>query len=207
MSGDTKAGLRAGRLAVRDGLSIAERADKSAAIQRHGLAGLDVPVGATVSGYYPIRSEANIMPLMAALAEKGARLCLPAVLDRETIVFRAYDPAEPLVDAGWGTMGPRPDAPLVDPDIILMPLSAFDGQGNRIGYGAGHYDRAIDRMRKRGLSPRLVGVAFACQEVAAVPADPHDVPVAAILTEAGLRAFPVKSGSDLTPGQCVKTKR
>ncbi|PZU20529.1 MAG: 5-formyltetrahydrofolate cyclo-ligase [Shinella sp.] len=190
MSGDTKADLRAARLAIRDNLSITERAEKSTAIQRHGLAGLDVPPGAIISGYYPIRSEADIMPLMAMLAEKGARLCLPAVLDRETIVFRAYDPAEPLVDAGWGTMGPRPDAPLVDPDIILLPLSVFDGRGNRIGYGAGHYDRAIDRMRKRGLSPRLIGVAFACQEVATVPADPHDVPMAAILTETGLRILP-----------------
>ncbi|MBB4102034.1 5-formyltetrahydrofolate cyclo-ligase [Allorhizobium borbori] len=190
MSGDTKAGLRAARLAIRDDLSITERAEKSTAIQRHGLAGLDVPPGAIISGYYPIRSEADIMPLMAMLSEKGARLCLPAVLDRETIVFRAYDPAEPLVDAGWGTMGPRPDAPLVDPDIILLPLSVFDGRGNRIGYGAGHYDRAIDRMRKRGLSPRLIGVAFACQEVAAVPEDPHDVPMAAILTETGLRILP-----------------
>lgn len=190
MSGETKAGLRAARLAVRDGLSIADRAKKSAAIQCHGLVGLDVPTGAILSGYYPIRSEVDIMPLMAELARRGARLCLPAVLDRETIVFRAYDPAEPLVDAGWGTKGPRPDAQLVDPDIILLPLSVFDGQGNRIGYGAGHYDRAIDRMRKRGLSPRLVGVAFACQEVAAVPADPHDVPMAAILTEAGLRTLP-----------------
>ncbi len=190
MSGDTKADLRAARLAIRDDLSITERAEKSTAIQRHGLAGLDVLPGAIISGYYPIRSEADIMPLMAMLAEKGARLCLPAVLDRETIVFRAYDPAEPLVDAGWGTMGPRPDAPLVDPDIILLPLSVFDGRGNRIGYGAGHYDRAIDRMRKRGLSPRLIGVAFACQEVATVPADPHDVPMAAILTEAGLRILP-----------------
>lgn len=189
-SGDTKAALRAGRLAARDGLSAAERAEKSAAILAHGLGGLTVPAGAVVAGYSPIRSEADIMPLLAALAERGARLSLPAVLDRETIVFRAWEPDEALVDTGWGTVGARADAPALDPDIILMPLSAFDARGNRIGYGAGHYDRAIDRMRKRGLAPRLIGVAFACQEVPAVPADPHDVALEAILTEEGFRTLP-----------------
>lgn len=190
VSRDGKAGLRSERLAARDALSATERAEQSAAIVQRGLNDLYVPEGAVVSGYYPIRSEADVMPLLAALSSRGALLCLPAVIDRETIVFRAYDPAEPLVDAGWGTKGPRPDAPVIDPDIILMPLSAFDGAGNRIGYGAGHYDRAIDRMRKRGLSPRLVGVAFSCQEVGSVPADPHDVPMEAILTENGLRILP-----------------
>ncbi|MCX8996786.1 5-formyltetrahydrofolate cyclo-ligase [Rhizobiaceae bacterium BDR2-2] len=186
----SKAVLRAERLAARDGLSPRERACRSAAICRHGIAGLDVPPGAVVSGYYPIRSEADIMPLLAALAQKGARLCLPAVLDRETIAFRLYDPARPLTDTGWGTMGAPADAPLADPDIILMPLSAFDRYGNRIGYGAGHYDRAIDRMRERDLRPRLVGVAFACQESEAVPADAHDVPMDAVLTEEGFRTLP-----------------
>lgn len=185
----TKAGLRAERLAARDGLSAAERAQKSAAIRRHGLAAIAVPAGAAVSGYYPIRSEADILPLLAGLAERGARPCLPAVLDRETIVFRAYDPAEPLADAGWGTMGPRADAPLVEPDIVLMPLAAFDPRGQRIGYGAGHYDRAIGRMRQKGLNPTLIGIAFACQEVAEVPAGPYDIPMNGVLTENGLSWF------------------
>ena len=77
-----------------------------------------------------------------------------------------------------------------------MPLSAFDGQGHRIGYGAGHYDRAIDRLRAKGRSPRLIGVAFDCQEVASVPAEPHDVALDAVLTESGFRIFKRHGGQD-----------
>lgn len=189
-NGQTKAELRAGRLAARDALSPAERSARSAAIVRHGLKALSPAPGAVVSGYFAIRSEADILPLLTGLAERGARLALPAILDRETIVFRLWDPVHPLVDAGWGTMGAAADAPSVDPDIILMPLAAFDAAGNRIGYGAGHYDRAIARMHERGRVPQLIGVAFVCQEVGEVPAGPFDVPMAAVLTEEGFRTLP-----------------
>lgn len=185
----TKAALRVERLALRDALSPDERAEKSAAICRHALAGLEIAGGTVVSGYSAIRSEADIGPLLAGLAEGGTLICLPAVLDRETIVFRRWNPADPLSDAGWGTMGPPADAPLADPEILLMPLSAFDARGNRIGYGAGHYDRAIDRLRQKGLNPLLFGIAFACQEVAEVPAGPHDVAMDGIVTENGICFF------------------
>jgi 5-formyltetrahydrofolate cyclo-ligase len=78
---------------------------------------------------------------------------------------------------------------VVDPEILLMPLSAFDASGNRIGYGAGHYDRAIARLHDKGMQPRLIGVAFDCQEVEAVPAEAHDVPLDAVVTESGYRTF------------------
>lgn len=188
--GQTKAELRAGRLVARDALSPDERSARSAAIVRHGLAALSPAPGTVVSGYFAIRSEADILPLLTGLAERGARLALPAILDRETIVFRLWDPVHPLVETGWGTMGAAADAPPVDPDIILMPLAAFDAAGNRIGYGAGHYDRAIARMRERDRVPRLIGVAFACQEVGEVPAGPFDVPMAAVVTEEGFRTLP-----------------
>lgn len=184
-----KASLRAASLAARDALGEAMRAEKSAAICRAGSASLAGSLAQMVSGYYPIRSEVDAMPLLAALGKGGARLCLPAVLDRETIVFRQWNPVDPLVDVGWGTMGAPAEAPVVDPDLILMPLAAFDRQGNRIGYGAGHYDRAIDRMRQKGLNPRLIGIAFDCQEVAEVPAGPYDIPMNGVLTESGLVWF------------------
>lgn len=69
---------------------------------------------------------------------------------------------------------------------MLIPLSAFDKTGHRIGYGAGYYDRAITRLHEKGLNPRLIGIAFDCQEVPSVPAEPHDVRLDAILTESGL---------------------
>ncbi|MEM1378388.1 MAG: 5-formyltetrahydrofolate cyclo-ligase, partial [Pseudomonadota bacterium] len=94
-----------------------------------------------VSGFLPIRSEIDLQPLMLALHDNGVPLCLPVVLDRETIIFRRYAPGMDLVDTGFGTRGPGPDVETVDPDVMLVPLAGFDDRGNRLGYGAGHYDR------------------------------------------------------------------
>lgn len=191
MSGDIaeKARLRGERLAARDALTQAERQDKSRAITAHGASAIPLAPGAILSGFMPIRSEADIRPLMEALRTKGGRLALPVVLDRETIVFRAFKADMPLVKTGFGTTGPGEDAEVLDPDILLVPLSVFDGNGQRIGYGAGHYDRAIARLHGKGRSPVLIGVAFDCQEAPSVPAEPHDVPLDAVLTESGLRWF------------------
>src|SRR5690606_14387349 len=117
---------------------------------------VDLGHGPVVSGFLPIRSEADLRPLMAALADRGARLCLPVVLDRETIVFRELVRGAEMVATGFGTSGPGPEAAMLDPDVMLVPLAAFDSRGHRLGYGAGHYDRAIARLHERGREPRLI---------------------------------------------------
>lgn len=187
---EQKARLRAERLALRDALSPQARAEGAAAMLRHigapSFRQAFNPAGAMVSGFWPIRSEPDIRPLMEGLRAIGARLCLPVVLDRETIVFREYLAGASVVKTGFGTTGPDETAAVVDPDLMLVPLSAFDRVGHRIGYGAGHYDRAIARLDTLGKRPRLIGIAFACQEVASVPFEPHDIPLDAILTEEGL---------------------
>ena len=185
---EQKAELRRERLALRDALDVEARLEKSLAICAFGEA-LSFDPGTVISGFLPIRSEADIRPLLDALRKRGARLCLPIVADKETILFRELRQGAELIDTGFGTRGPGPEAAVLDPDLLLMPLSAFDAAGNRIGYGAGHYDRAIDRLRKKGRSPRLIGIAFDCQEVASVPAEPHDVGLAGIITESGYRQF------------------
>ena len=184
----TKADIRTGRLALRDGIAPDDRIEKGLAMADHGEA-ITFEPGTIISGYMPIRSEADIRPLMWQLRARGARLCLPVVLDKETIIFRELLPTSQLVETGFGTTGPGPDANELDPDILLMPLSAFDGKGNRIGYGAGHYDRAIDRLLRKGLKPRLIGIAFDVQKVEEVPSEPHDMPLHAILTESGYKPF------------------
>jgi 5-formyltetrahydrofolate cyclo-ligase len=186
---ELKAQLRNERLALRDAIPAEDRAARSLAMADHAGEAIRLAPGTIVSGFLPIRSEADLRPLMTRLAARGARLCVPAILDRQTIVFRELVEGAPLVDTGFGTVGPGRDAPVVDPEIMLVPLSAFDARGHRIGYGAGHYDRAIGRLRQKGLSPELIGIAFDCQEVAHVPAEPHDVSLDAILTESGLRFF------------------
>ena len=184
---ETKAAIRAERLAARDRLTPEARALASEAMLAHAGDTLDHVKGAVVAGFWPIRSEADIRPLMERLRTRGARLCLPVVLDRETIVFREFLQGAALVKTGFGTLGPDAQAAVLEPDILLVPLSAFDASGQRIGYGAGHYDRAIARLMALGRRPRLIGIAFACQEVASVPFEPHDSPLDAILTEHGLR--------------------
>lgn len=184
-----KADIRKQRLAARDAIAVGDRIEKSLVMADLAADIIEFQPGEMISGFFPIRSEADIRPLMHRLKGRGARLCVPAVLDRETIVFRQVEDGIPLVDTGFGTTGPGPDANVVDPDLLLIPLSAFDAHGNRIGYGAGHYDRAISRLRAKGMVPRLIGVAFDCQEVEHVPFEAHDVPLDAVLTESGLKTF------------------
>lgn len=191
MSRDIKKQLRLEALARRDALDPQQRIEASlrmaAAAEKIG-----VEPGQVVSGFLPIRSEVDPRPLMAAFGARGARLCVPAILDKTTIVFRELVRGAPLVDMGFGTSGPGPEAEVLDPDIMIVPLAAFDARGHRIGYGAGYYDRAIARLREKGRAPRLIGIAFDCQQVERVPDEPHDVILPEILTESGSRRFGVE---------------
>ncbi|MEJ1158112.1 5-formyltetrahydrofolate cyclo-ligase [Prosthecomicrobium sp. N25] len=179
-----KADLRAGALARRGAIADAE---KTAAAERIAAAieGLPLPAGALVSGFLPIRGEVDPRPALERLAARHHPLCLPVVLeDRTTMVFRAWKPGDALVPSSFGLSVPVPEAPVVEPSVMLVPLAAFDRRGYRIGYGKGHYDRAIERLAGRG--PLLeIGIAFACQEIEHVPAEPHDRPMQVVVTEEG----------------------
>lgn len=186
---DLKKQLRLEALARRDALDPAWRIEASLDMAETARRGIEAGPTDIVSGFWPIRSEVDTRPTLFTLREGGARLCLPAILDRTTIVFRELVRDAALVDMGFGTSGPGPDAAALDPTVMLVPLAAFDARGHRIGYGAGHYDRAIARLHDKGAAVRLIGVAFDCQEVAEVPDEPHDVILPEILTESGLRRF------------------
>ena len=185
----TKAELRKTALAARDRFPVERRIEASLAIAEIGSADIEVSSGEIVSGFWPIRSEVDIRPLLFRLREKGARLCLPVVLDRQTIVFRELVRGARMVETGFGTAGPGEEAAILDPDLMLVPLAAFDRRGNRVGYGAGHYDRAIASLREKGKMPRLIGIALDVQEVSAIPFEIHDVPLPAILTESGMHVI------------------
>jgi 5-formyltetrahydrofolate cyclo-ligase len=181
--------LRREALARRDALDEFWRIEASLEMAEMAKAAIDFEPGTVVSGFWPMRSEVDVRPLMFALREKGARLCLPAILDKETIVFRELVRGAPLVEMGFGTAGPGEEAEILDPEIMLIPLAAFDSRGHRIGYGAGYYDRATAKLQAKGLSPRLIGIAFDCQQVPLVPNEWHDVMLPELLTESGLRRF------------------
>jgi 5-formyltetrahydrofolate cyclo-ligase len=186
---ELKKNLRLEALGRRDALATEYRIEASLRIADIGLTFLSVDPGTNVSGFWPIRSEVDLRPLLFHMREKGARLCLPVIIDKKTILFRELVRGAPMVATGFGTVGPPEDAAVLDPSLMLVPLAAFDERGHRIGYGAGYYDRAIARLQEIGVNPRLIGVAFACQQVEIVPDEPHDVPLEAILTESGLRSF------------------
>ncbi|NTJ43200.1 5-formyltetrahydrofolate cyclo-ligase [Agrobacterium larrymoorei] len=184
-----KAQIRVERLALRDALSVEERQLKSLSIAAKGVEALAKFRGKIVSSFMPIRSEVDLRPLMGELHRRGISICLPVTLDRETIVFREFLEGAELVKTGFGTTGPGEGAAVLEPEILLVPLSAFDARGHRIGYGAGHYDRAIAKLHAKGLNPTLIGIAFDCQEVPSVPAEAHDIALDAVLTESGMRHF------------------
>jgi 5-formyltetrahydrofolate cyclo-ligase len=185
---DLKRQLRRDALARRDALEPSWRLEQSLAMA-NAVESIAPEPGTVVSAFWPMRSEVDVRPLMSALQENGARVCLPAILDKTTIEFRALMHENALIDMGFGTLGPAEDAETLDPSVMLVPLAAFDHRGHRIGYGAGYYDRAIAKLVAKGRSPRLIGIAFDCQQVPLVPDEPHDVVIPEILTESGLRRF------------------
>ncbi len=173
-------------LKLRDELNPEARIEKSIQASDAGSRAIEFQPGEIISGFWPIRSEIDARPLMAALQQRGARLCLPVVVDKYTIIFRELVRGAPLVKAGFGTVGPGPEAGILNPSTLLVPLAAFDLKGGRLGYGAGHYDRAIDKLMETGITPRLIGVAFDIQRVDRVFTEPHDQNLDAIITESGV---------------------
>jgi 5-formyltetrahydrofolate cyclo-ligase len=184
----SKADLRATALAKREALTGEQRSAAALAIAERGLP-FELAPGTVVSGYSPIRNEIDPMPLMLKLAAQGARLALPTVTARgQSLIFRAWSPNARMVLGSLGIPEPSPAAAEVVPDLMLVPLAAFDRLGHRIGYGAGHYDHTFAHLRK-SKAVTGIGLGFAVQEIEAVPALAHDVALDYVLTEAQMFDF------------------
>jgi 5-formyltetrahydrofolate cyclo-ligase len=177
-----KTALRRAALARRDALPPAARMAAALAIADRGLP-VEVTPGTVVSGFSPLKNEISPLPLLRRLADTGASLALPVVIGRgQPLVMRAWSFGVPLASGVWGIREPPADAPELNPDILIVPLLAFDRRGHRIGYGAGYYDMTIARLR--AMKPvTAIGIAFGSQEIAAVPATPRDARLDLVLTE------------------------
>lgn len=142
---------------------------------------------AVVAGYYPMPDEIWPLPLMAALQSRGHSLALPVMQGKaDPLLFRAWMPGDTLIAGTWGIRQPAPDRPAVLPDILLVPLLAFDARGYRLGYGGGYYDRTLKALR--ALKPVLaVGLALDELEVDAVPHLDYDERLDWVLTPSGAR--------------------
>jgi 5-formyltetrahydrofolate cyclo-ligase len=182
VASQVKAELRREALARRDALPAQSRLLAAEAIAARAFPLIIAP-GTIVSGFIPLKSEINPLPLMRKLADAGARLALPVVAGRaKPLTIRSWQWGEPLVPGVWGIREPGPAAPEVQPDILLVPLLAFDRSGHRIGYGAGYYDLTIAQLRAR--KPiAAIGIAFAAQEVETVPRTAFDAQLDLVLTE------------------------
>ena len=146
--------------------------------------------GTVVAGYMPMRSEIDPRLLMGRLAAAGAVLCLPDVVAEGTpLAFRRWTPNDPLNTGRYGISVPLPDADELVPDLVLVPLLAFDRQGYRLGYGGGYYDRTLARRRAAG-DVLAVGLAFSGQVRDDLPVAPHDMRLDWIVTESAAIPIP-----------------
>jgi len=176
-----KIALRA-ELRARRAAHVAAIGEQAARIAAHAAADLllpHIPGGATVSLYLAMHDELDPEPLLEALHTRGHGIALPTLFDRTTMRFLAWAPGDAIEHGPMKLRQPVPSAPERAPDLIITPLTGFDRKGGRIGYGAGHYDRAFQRYP----GAHRIGFAWAMQEVEDVPLDPWDVPLHAIATE------------------------
>jgi 5-formyltetrahydrofolate cyclo-ligase len=177
-----KSELRSAALERRDALPPDARKAAAEVIAARPLP-VPNPAGAVVAGFSAIRSEINPVPLLRRFADAGARLALPVIVGRgRPLAFRAWRFGEELARGQWGIREPKPEAAEVRPDIVIVPLAAFDRRGYRIGYGAGYYDLTLHALRAEKAAT-AIGLAFAMQEIDQVPTLPHDARLNLVLTE------------------------
>lgn len=185
-----KASLRSEALARRAALSPEARETAAEAAAAHALEWLGDVKGEMVSVFASFGHEIPTHALVRRLRAAGAEIALPVVLEPgKPLIFRLWEPGEELVSSrGPGRFvipAPPETAPAVSPDVLVVPLAGFDARGNRLGYGAGFYDRTLALLRS-AKRIEAIGYAFAVQELPAVPAEAHDERLDAIATDAGI---------------------
>lgn len=178
--------LRRQAASVRALLYDAGGKSASKALADHTINFLVDHPGAVVAGFKPIRNEINVLPTLEAAFKAGHTLGMPVVLGRgEPLIFRQWEPGQPLVPGQFGTEQPGREHPLIEPDIVLVPMLAFDVNHRRLGYGGGFYDRTIWGLRRQK-QVITVGVAFAGQKVDSVPHTDEDEQLDFIITDRGM---------------------
>ncbi len=186
-----KRALRRKALDIRAGIIRARREAEARAIARHGLDFLSCDDPCELAGYYPVKGEIDVLPLMADAAERGWRTSLPVIESwGKPLIFRRWEPGDPVKEGLFGIPVPAQTTETVTPRRILVPLLAFDARGVRLGFGGGFYDRTLARLRAQG-EVEAVGVAYDEQEMSNLPIEPHDQRLDWVLTPTGPRRFPL----------------
>ncbi|HEV7627468.1 MAG TPA: 5-formyltetrahydrofolate cyclo-ligase [Streptomyces sp.] len=189
----SKRALRESILAVRARLTAKDAEETAAVLAERALELPELTEARTVAAYVSVGREPGTLPLLEALRAQGVRVLLPVLLPDNDLDWGTYEGAERLVRAGRGLL--EPDGPRLGPesvtevDAVLLPGLAVDGQGMRLGRGGGSYDRVLARIGAAGARPALTVLLYDAEVVGSVPAEPHDLPVAAAVTPAGIHRF------------------
>lgn len=175
----------------------AETTDAASRLRDCFMHSIPLPPQSVVAAYQAFEDEMDPSPLLAALAQAGHPLCLPVVTGKNTsLIFRAYKPGDRLEPGTLRILEPLPSQPELTPDILLVPLLAFDRKGHRLGYGGGFYDRTLSLMARQQHPILTYGLAYAAQEIEAVPVGRYDRRLNGIITE--IEAFLPKDKAALT---------
>jgi 5-formyltetrahydrofolate cyclo-ligase len=186
---DDKRTLRSAMLAWRGDLGDEERRASADGLLATLRRERPIVTPAVVSGFWPIKDEIDIRPLMIELFNEGCQLALPVVQGRGLpLLFRAWRPGDPLEKGVFGTLQPTARREVLEPEALLVPLLACDDDGWRLGYGGGFYDRTLTGLRARG-KVTAVGVGFDAQVVPEVPHGPSDQRLDWMLTDRRACAF------------------
>lgn len=195
MNADAKRLARAAARARRDAAHAVLGPNTPALIAEHFLAAIRLRGGSCVAGYSAMGSEADPFELLSRLSARGYPCALPRVAAKDKpLVFLRWNLSEELLPGAHGTREPQTGAPECRPDIVLVPLLAFDPVGRRLGYGGGYYDRTLAALRSGGKDVLAVGVAFSAQEAQDLPEEEFDVRLDWIVTEKGARPFGAAAG-------------
>jgi 5-formyltetrahydrofolate cyclo-ligase len=186
---DDKRTLRSAMLAWRGGLEEEERRAAAEGLLATFKREQPFRTAAIVSGFWPIKDEIDIRPLLIALSNRGCQLALPVVQGRgQPLLFRAWRPGDALEAGVFGTLQPSPRRELVEPEALIVPLLACDEEGWRLGYGGGFYDRTLKGLRARR-TVTAVGVGFNAQLMPEVPHGADDQRLDWLLTDKRACAF------------------
>jgi 5-formyltetrahydrofolate cyclo-ligase len=183
---EAKKALRARIKAWRAGLGVEAMVRAADAVAARGLDFVQPPyTRAIISGFSSLPDEFRAWPLLRRLHGEGQALAMPVMQGKgKPLLFRAWSPGDAMDKAVWGIAEPKADKPTLEPDIVLLPLLAFDTAGWRLGYGGGYYDRTLRGLRAR--RPIVaVGLAYDEQRIDAVPHLDYDEQLDWVLTPSG----------------------
>ena len=185
---DAKQTMRQEAARVRAALHL--RGDEAEQAAERALTSLGPVTGQTIAIYIPIRHELDTMPLVDMLIKAGANLALPSLdVQKNTMCFRGWDGTRELIAGPYGIPAPDPQADEVLPDVVIVPLLAFDRRGNRLGYGGGHYDRILASLKAQK-DVRAIGYAYAEQAcLFPLPREDHDIRLDMVITPQGVHDF------------------